>query len=145
MGRRLVSRTSKVVCLLGALGLALSGGCSQGAPNYAQGVAESIGILVDNGEGYRRTIIEGQASQERDGFLSPLRSATIELWLGDRCVATTQSNLEGHFVFHETIADGEYVVRAARCFLGEARVDVGRERRLQIRLQLPESCAQGRK
>jgi predicted aspartyl protease len=113
----------------------------QEAGNVPGAVAESAGVLLDSGKGYQLTIIVGDATQQTDRFLVPSRSAAVDLWSGGQQISATHTDLNGHFVFTETLLNGEYVVKMPSCPDVEAHVAVLAERRLKVALQLPARCA----
>ena len=78
---------------------------------------------------------------QKDRFLVPLRSAAVDLWSGGQHISATHADLNGHFVFTETLLDGKYTVKMPSCPDVEARVNVLTDRRLKVALQLPARCA----
>jgi hypothetical protein len=118
-----------------------SGSCSGTVPaNYPQMVIQPLAVLLDTGKGSRRTVIEGQASEENNRFLLPLPGVTIELWLGSQRLRATHADINGHFIFVETLSNGEYTVKAADCPSVQATLAVLRDRSLEIALTFPQSC-----
>ena len=113
----------------------------QEAGNVPGAVAESMAILVDSGKGYQRTIIEGNATLQKDRFFLPFPSAPVDLWSRGQRISYTHADLDGHFVFTATLLDGEYSVKIPSCPEVEARFTVLTERRLRVALQLPARCA----
>ena len=112
----------------------------QEAANVPGAVAESMAVLVDSGKGYQRTIIEGNATLHKDRFLLPFPSAPVDLWSRGQRISRTHADLDGHFVFTETLLDGECSVKVSSCPEVEARFTVLTKRRLRVALQLPARC-----